>query len=177
MKKSIISLFCLAAIGVTGSAMAYDGQINFTGSISDQTCTVDSAAQGLDVDLGKVAKSALQNTDGTDAAGVKSSAVKFALAVSSCPDTVTGATVTFDGTSASDTTLLAIESGATAAKGVGIGIYDSSDNLIPLHSASTNYPLSAGPNTLNFLARYVSTGEPVVIGAANGTAQFTFNYK
>ncbi|MDW2742552.1 hypothetical protein [Atlantibacter subterraneus] len=27
MKKSIISLFCLAAIGVTGSAMAYDGQL------------------------------------------------------------------------------------------------------------------------------------------------------
>ncbi|MDH8107263.1 type 1 fimbrial protein, partial [Klebsiella pneumoniae] len=34
-----------------------------------------------------------------------------------------------------------------------------------------------GANSLDFIARYVSTGAAVTTGTANGTSQFTINYK
>ncbi|MBF4211801.1 type 1 fimbrial protein, partial [Pseudomonas donghuensis] len=48
---------------------------------------------------------------------------------------------------------------------------------IPLHTTSTDYTLAEGSNSLDFVARYVSTGTAVTTGTANGTSQFTINYK
>lgn len=53
MKKTMLSACFLL---VAGNAVANDGTIHFTGSITDQTCTVDSGSQNLNVDLGNVGK-------------------------------------------------------------------------------------------------------------------------
>ena len=170
MKKTMLSACFLL---VTGSAIAADGTIHFTGSITDQTCTVDSGSQNLNVDLGTVAQTAL---DG--ASGMKASPTRFTLTLTDCPDTVTGANVKFDGTSDGvNQSLLALDSGTGIATGVGIEIADKNGTPIPLHTASTNYDLAEGSNTLDFVARYVSTGTAVGTGTANGTSQFTINYK
>lgn len=170
MKKTItIACFMLAP----GSAMAADGTINFTGSITDQTCTVDSGSQNLNVNLGNVAQTALNG-----AAGMKAAPTRFTLSVSGCPDTVTGANVKFDGTSDGvNQNLLALDGGTGIATGVGIEIADKNGTAIPLHTASPDYTLAAGANSLDFIARYVSTGAAVTTGTANGTSQFTINYK
>lgn len=170
MKKAILSAcFLLAA----GNAVAADGTIHFTGSITDQTCTVDSGSQSLNVDLGKVAQTALNG-----AAGMKASPTRFTLNLSDCPDTVTGASVKFDGTSdGTNQNLLALDNGTGVATGVGIEIADKNGAVIPLHTVSTDYTLAEGANTLDFVARYVSTGAAVTTGAANGTSQFTISYK
>ncbi|EAM8641815.1 fimbrial protein [Salmonella enterica] len=170
MNKTMLSTCFLL---VAGSAVAADGTIHFTGSITDQTCTVDSGTQSLNVDLGKVSQASL---DG--AAGMKAAPTRFSLSVSDCPDTVTGANVKFDGTSDGvNQNLLALDSGTGIATGVGIEIADKNGTPIPLHSASADYTLAAGTNSLDFVARYVSTGTAVTTGTANGTSQFTINYK
>jgi major type 1 subunit fimbrin (pilin) len=170
MKKIIVGACILL---VAGNVVAADGTIHFIGSITDQTCTVDSGSQNLNVNLGKVAQTALNG-----AAGMKASPTRFTLSVSGCPDTVTGANVKFDGISDGvNQSLLALDGGTGIATGVGIEIADKNGAVIPLHTASTDYPLAAGSNTLDFIARYVSTGTAVTTGTANGTSQFTINYK
>ncbi|ELW2865972.1 fimbrial protein [Salmonella enterica] len=170
MKKMIVNACFLL---VAGSAVAADGTIHFTGSISDQTCTVDSGSQSLNVDLGKVAQTAL---DG--GAGMKAAPTRFTLSLSGCPDTVSGANVKFDGTTDGvNQNLLALDSGTGIATGVGIEIADKNGAAIPLHTASAEYPLAEGSNTLDFVARYVSTGTAVTTGTANATSQFTIIYK
>lgn len=170
MKKTILSACFLL---VAGSAVAADGTIHFNGSITDQTCTVDSGSQNLNVDLGTVAQTAL---DG--ASGMKASPTRFTLTLTDCPDTVTGANVKFDGTSDGvNQNLLALDSGTGIATGVGIEIADKNGTPIPLHTTSTDYTLGSGSNSLDFVARYVSTGTAVTTGTANGTSQFTINYK
>lgn len=124
-----------------GSAMAADGTINFTGSITDQTCTVDSGSQNLNVNLGKVAQTALNG-----AAGMKAAPTRFTLSLSDCPDTVTGANVKFDGTSDGvNQNLLALDNGTGIATGVGIEIADKNGTAIPLHTASPDYTSPQGP--------------------------------
>lgn len=170
MKQMMLSACFLL---VAGDALAADGTIHFTGSITDQTCTVDTGSQNLPVDLGNVAQTALNG-----AAGMKAAPTRFTLSLSDCPDTVTGANVKFDGTSDGvNQNLLALDSGTGIATGVGIEIADRNGTAIPLHTASTDYPLAEGTNSLDFIARYVSTGTAVTTGTANGTSQFTINYK
>lgn len=172
MKKMLSALFIITA-GAAGSVQASDGTIHFTGSITDQTCKVDTGSQNLNVDLGKVAKTALNG-----AAGMKAAPTRFTLSLSDCPETVTGANVKFDGaTDGVDQSLLALDSGTGIATGVGIQIADKNGSPIPLHTASTDYTLAEGTNSLDFVARYVSTGTAVTTGPANGTSEFTINYK
>ena len=71
MKKTMLSACFLL---VAGNAVANDGTIHFTGSITDQTCTVDSGSQNLNVDLGNVGQTALNG-----AAGMKASPTRFTL--------------------------------------------------------------------------------------------------
>ena len=172
MKNRILSAVILIA-GSAGYAQAADGTIHFLGSITDQTCAVDSGSQNLNVQLGKVAKTALNG-----AAGMKAAPTRFTLSLSNCPDTVGGANVKFDGVSDSiNQGLLKLDGDTGAATGVGIEIADKNGNPLPLHTASVDYPLAEGSNTLDFVARYVSTGTAVTTGPANGTSQFTINYK
>ena len=157
---------------VAGNAVANDGTIHFTGSITDQTCTVDSGSQNLNVDLGNNRANRTERRG-----GMKASPTRFTLNLSGCPDTVTGANVKFDGTSDGvNQNLLALDSGTGIATGVGIEIADKmvQSSLCIRHQWIT---LAAGSNTLDFVARYVSTGTAVTTGTANGTSQFTINYK
>lgn len=173
MKKTMLSALAMVAACAAGSALASDGTIHFTGNITDQTCKVDTGSQNLPVNLGSVAQSALNGSK-----GMRAAPTKFTISVSECPETVTSANVKFDGTSdTDDQSLLALDSGTGIATGVGIQIADKNGATIPLHSASPDYALAEGANTLDFVARYVSTGPAVSTGTANGTSEFTIIYK
>jgi major type 1 subunit fimbrin (pilin) len=174
MKKNIIAA-TLAAVALTSvSAFAADGQVKFTGEITDAACKVaNTVASPLDVQLGKVAKSSFTQ------AGDKSAATKFTLQLSDCPDTVSTATVKFDGTSVNgDNSILALTQGAGVATGVGIQLSDDSNTVLPLFTESKSYSLQAGSvtNNLDFVARYISTAAAVTPGPANATANFSINY-
>ena len=131
MKKTMLSACFMLA---TANAMAADGTIHFTGSITDQTCKIDTGSQNLPVNLGNVAQTALNG-----AKGMRAAPTQFTINVSECPETVTGANVKFDGTSDNnDQSLLALDSGTGIATGVGIQIADKNGTAIPLHSASSD---------------------------------------
>ncbi|AHG21409.1 ferrous iron transporter B [Chania multitudinisentens RB-25] len=174
MKKNIIvvTLVAAAAMGSV-STFAADGQINFTGEIIDAACeVVNNVNNPLAVTLGRVAKTAF------DGKGTTAAATGFTLQLKNCPATLTGATVKFDGTTvAGDNSVLALTQEAGVAQGVGIQLSDSSQDALPLNTASASYPLaSTGTNNLDFVARYVATATTVTAGPANATASFTINY-
>jgi major type 1 subunit fimbrin (pilin) len=174
MKKNLIALAVLAtsAFGAA-SAFAADGQVNFTGEITDTTCKVANApATPLTVNLGKVARTAFV------AAGDTSSATKFTLELKDCPTGLTTVNVKFDGTSVSGKPgILALTTGG--ATGVGIQLADDTGTVLPLYTASKDYPLTLGVGTstkMDFVARYIATSLPVAPGVANAVADFSINY-
>ncbi|AFN30019.1 Fimbrial subunit [Klebsiella michiganensis E718] len=63
------------------------------------------------------------------------------------------------------------------ASGVGVEIKDSDGTTIPLNTASKQYPLFAGDNTLNFLLHYKATTIPVTAGYATAVMYFDVDYQ
>ncbi|VTR31629.1 S-fimbrillin [Serratia fonticola] len=177
MKKNLIAVAVLASsvFAVTAAAAAADGQVDFVGKITDDACVVtNNPGSPLQVNLGEVATTSF-NVGGVPTAGVKSSATNFTIKLTGCPAAATQAAVKFDGIAVSgDNTVLALAAGG--ATGVGIQLSDDANTVVPLFTASKAYPLAAGNNDLNFVARYISTSATITSGVANSTASFTLNY-
>lgn len=174
MKKNFIVATLVAAAAMTSaSVFAADGQINFTGSVTADACTVTNKISApLSVNLGKVSKDALGDASG---AGT----TKFSLALSDCPDGLATVNVKFDGTTVpGNNQLLALTTGTGVATGVGIRIADSTQQPLALGVASVAYPVTAGSASMDFTARYIATGTVANVnpGKADSTATFTINY-
>lgn len=184
-KNRLIHIAALAAAAAfaQGAFAAADGTINFTGDIVDAPCSISAGSQNKPVPLGKVTRTVFDGaTAGTATVGKHSAAADFTIDLLGCGATAKGATVTFTGTAdADDATVLRIANagqvGVTAASGVAIEIGDSAGTKIALGSASGQYTLGLGDNSLKFKASYVATKTTVTTGPANSTAQFTVAYK
>ncbi|PKB89466.1 fimbrial protein [Ewingella americana] len=173
MKKNLIVVALMATSVFSSAAFAADGAVNFTGTITDAACTVDTASKNQNVVLGNISRTAFP------AAGSLAAAKKFVLVLTGCPVTVTGATVRFDGAQVpGDNRVLALTAGANTAAGIGIQISDNQNKVVPLYEDSSIYPLvSTGPNNLDFSARYISLTDAVTVGDANSVTQFTVVYQ
>lgn len=172
MKKNLIAVTVLAASALSSAAFAADGTVNFTGSITDVACTVDSDSRNQIVDLGVVSKTAFENSK---TAGAKN----FNLVLTNCPATVTSAKVRFDGLQVpGDNSILALTDVADKATNVGIQLSDNQNNVINLYQDSASYPLVPETNTLKFIAKYYATGTgtDVGVGTANAVTDFTIIY-
>ncbi|WP_025154719.1 fimbrial protein [Morganella morganii] len=174
MKKTLLASLLTSVTFICSYANAADGQIKFSGSVIDNACDVtNNLANPLNVNMGKISKSVFNN-----ATGVTASSSTFSLVLKNCPNTVSGAQIKFDGTSASgDNNVLSLTQETGVAKGIGIQLTDDTNTVIPLYSASKNYELKPNKeNELNFIARYISISDDVEPGAANAVANFTINY-
>jgi len=168
MKKTLIAL---AVLATSTAAFASDGQVNFTGSITDVSCTVDTGSVTQTVDLGKVSKTAFS------AAGSTAAAKQFTVKLTDCPATITSAKVRFDGTQVpGDNSVLALTTAADQATNVGIQLSDDKNNVIKLFEDSAAYTLATGNNDLKFTARYYATAAAVTTGSANAVTNFTIIY-
>ena len=173
MKKNIIAtLIAASSVFAINNALAADGTIDFTGEITDQACELAAGSDALKVNLGKVSKTALPS------AGSTAAATKFTIKLINCPATVTTASVKFDADSyLGDDSVIKLKEEAGVATGVGIQITDDVNTIVPLFTASKNYPLQQNvENNLDFRARYIAKSDTVTTGPANGTATFTINY-
>lgn len=173
MKKNIIAAAITAvSIMAASSAFAADGQVNFVGKIIDTGCeVVNTPTTPLIVTLGDVYNTAFVSPGDTAAA------TGFTLKLKSCPISVTSAKVKFDGAADNgNNRILKLTQDAGVAVGVGIQLSDISNDVLPLYTASAAYPIVAGDNDLNFVARYVATSTPVSTGVANAVATFTIIY-
>lgn len=161
--------------GSNAGTQGTGGQVEFTGSITDSSCNVDSTSANQSVDLGKWASSYFTG------AGSENTKISFHIKVKDCPSTVTTVSVLFDGTrDTNKTNLLAING---TAKGVAIKLYeDDKSTPIDLGSVSRGQSVTAGATgtttgtaDLEFFADYVSTSA-VSAGSADGTANFNMIY-
>lgn len=173
MKK----IFCVttlvaASLGLSASASAADGQVNFEGQLITEACqVVNNMSNPAEVPLGQVAASAFTKKGDT------ASPQKFILSLRNCPPSVSAAQVSFDGNAVTgDNSALALTQVANMATGVAVQISDTSA-VLPLRTPSAAYPLTAiAVNDLAFVARYVATSDTVTPGPANAVATFGITY-
>ncbi|MBF4180417.1 fimbrial protein [Lelliottia nimipressuralis] len=174
MKSTYLALTLASCMGlVAHTASAADGTINFTGALTADTCTVDTASQNYTVNMGQVAKTVFTAT------GTAGPQTAFQLTLSACPASVTGVqfTPTSGAVNTTNTDLLALASGSTAT-GVGIALYDGNGTQIPYRSASTQvYPVTDGAATINLSAALVSTADNVTSGDFTATTPFYITYQ
>ncbi|UNK73902.1 fimbrial protein [Raoultella planticola] len=161
--------------GASAGTQSTGGQIEFSGSITDTSCNIDSTSANQIVDLGKWASSYFTG------AGSETTKTAFHIKVKDCPATVTKVSVLFDGTRDSNhSNLLAVNGGA---QGVAIKLYeDDKATPINLGTESKDQAVIAGTSgsnsgtaDLEFFADYISTSA-VSAGSANGTANFNMVY-
>lgn len=170
MKKQMLvaSMGIMLGLAATTSAFAADGTVTFTGTITDQACTVDT--QNVDVKFGTISSTAFEQ-----GAGAVAAPTAFQIMLSACPSAATGATVRFEG-QPDDINPKLLSVGTTGATGVGIALYDAKNAQILPNTDSSSYTLNAtGVNTLDFVAKLESTGT-VGLGNINTTSNFTVVY-
>ena len=174
MKKMFVIASMAAAISMSAASVYAGGagQVNFAGTITDAGCTItNTVSNPLNVKLGTYSSKEFTKSGDTTA---KSS---FKISLSDCPDTVTKASVIFDGTpDSNNTTLLKLTQDDGVATGVAIQLYDISGAELPLFTASKSYTLASGTNDLSFMAAYKSTAATVTAGPANAVANFSISY-
>ncbi len=159
--------------GFSAGVMADDGaSISVTGTVSASTCTVSPDSQSKEINLGNISARQFQR------AGDGSPEQIFILNLEKCSPTLSNVTVTFNGDAdTQNPDLLAIGSGAGAANGIAVAIYDQKRTLIPLNTASASYALQPDQTVaLKFYARYLSTKDTVISGNATATTTFVLNY-
>jgi len=173
MKLHYLLAVALSA-GNIFAALALDGAMNITGTITDNTCVVSADSQNLTVELGNVSSKQFYQ------AGAATRYEPFTIHLERCDAAASRVSVTFIGSSNSaNSQLLALTDEAQSAQGVGIGLYDSNKTPIAINNASGGTALESRQANvaLPFFARYVADGNTVSAGAANATLTFTLTYE
>ena len=161
---------------------AADGQVEFTGSVNDNACTINSESVKKSVDMGQVRIADFPNTVGAVAT---SGATPFSISLENCSgSTLKNASIKFSGQQAmNDPTLLGM-TGENQVTGIGIQISDVKSNIkLALNTASPDYELRPQGNTFDFKATYVrlvaDTGgvSGIGTGKVNALASFDVTYK
>jgi len=177
MKKTIISsLLAVAALAPVAS-FAADGTINFTGTVTDQTCTITGDnGTNYTVNLPKVGASSLAS------AGNKAGATPFSIKLSNCSTSATGARANFEIGANVDTSsgyLKNTSTGSTAATNVQIGLAAQDGTEIKLNATqpTTFFPITNKAANLTYLAQYVANGGAAGAGAVTTNVQYTIVYQ
>ncbi|MDH4582253.1 type 1 fimbrial protein [Pseudomonas sp. BN415] len=189
MKKLSLAFLAMSVIAASGSAFAAtdagQGQINFTGIINNDACSVDGSTgreKAIAVDLGNVSIKDM-GTDTAPNAG-RLGAANFNLNVN-C-NAGTKVSMLFDARSGSGVVpgkqVLALNPGINSAKNVGIALLNSEGQIIDLSAPATakiEGNLNGGDAVLNFAAAYVTTADPTTAtaGSGNATLPFTLQYE
>ena len=178
----------LLIVMAAATAQAADGQVEFTGTINDNACTINSESVKKSVDMGQVRIADFPNTVGAVAT---TGATPFSISLENCSgSTLKNASIKFSGQqSGTDATVLGM-TGDNQVPGVGIQINDArTGNKLPLNTASNDYVLRPQSNTFDFTASYVrlvadtaASGETpgvrgIGTGKVNALASFDVTYK
>lgn len=143
--------------------------IRLTGKIVALSCEVESADVNKTVSLGNWAAGQLNYLGG------HSEPVSFTIRLSGC--TASSVALTFTGNADSgDRSLLALND-QSSATGIAVEIMDVSHKRLSLNEKTERVAVDDNGNvSLNFTARYLSTGGRVTAGSANADSTFTLTY-
>ena len=180
MKKNILAVLLTAGSLVALNAQASDGTVQFQGSISDGSCTVNiqnSGSSAGNVVLGNVPKSQFNGVGST--AGGADGLASIDVELTGCPATQTAAYVAFDGeyyNGNSDYLKLSGYGDTGVAAGVAIKLMDGNGNHMKLGTKSPAITLTGGSADVDFKANYVQVEKDIVEGTANATATMLIYY-
>jgi major type 1 subunit fimbrin (pilin) len=172
MKNRSLFATAITSAVISCSALAADGNIIFTGSITDSACKVYTASANQTVNMGTVATSSF------GAAGATAGAARFSISMMDCPASAKTASIRFDGpVHSGNSSVLSLSSGQTA-KNLGVVLYQiDSTTPIPIGSPTPSVQLTtSGTYTFDFIAKYFALSTPVGAGTANANATFTVAY-
>lgn len=177
MKASLVSGLFIA-MGTLSQVQAADvagGTVRFLGTVVNGACAVDSGDVDKVVQMGQVRVADFNGTAGTPAKLRQDLDIKLLDCDTSVAQT---AAVTFKGTGSPNgySGILSAGFGAGAATGVGVQLFDTDGDPLPLNTLSTATQLIDGTNTLHFRAGYISVSDTVTPGNADATATFDITY-
>lgn len=175
MRRVLSLLGALVALIAT-HAYAADSTITISGYVRDNGCAIGGESKDFTVDLMENA------TKQFHAVGAATPPVPFRIVLSPCGSAVTAVKIGFVGIADSiNADLLKLDSGTSAAEGMGIQILDAQQAMLPINAASSAIPWTtltpSQTNTLNFYARLMTTKVPVTAGHINATATFTLEFQ
>lgn len=178
MKKSLltITLFAMTA-GLSVSASAVDGTINFQGVVNSTTCTVDLSSQDLTVLLPSIKSSdfASANTAAT------SPAVKFTLKATGCEGGTVGAAAVFATGGNVDATNGNLNNTLADGTDAQVRIYKA-DGVTPINlanfgeSAENIGTVTGSDVSIDFYANYFSKNATSTSGLLRTSIQYSMQY-
>jgi len=144
-----------------------------TGTVTTDSCVVNTDSQNMNVPLGDVVTGQFVR------AGDTSPGQTFVIKLTDCDEGVKGAMITFSGNTDPDNPdLLQISQAADSAGGIGVEVIDkNTGDAIALGEATATQGLTAGENTLPYQLRYKSTQGTVTAGSANAVMYFDIAYQ
>jgi len=185
MKNTLTSYFIGISL-ILFSKIAFsaaDGTVTFSGAIIDTPCNVifpeSSNSLSLAIDMGVYMKDNVPHTSGQKVNGSQKSLVFGLKNCTHYDDYSIVPKITFKA-NMDDHNPKLIKLDGSGAEGVGIGLYDNSDNLLDIrdiyqHNIAT--PKGGTLFIIPFKVAYVSNGETAKPGKANASISFEITYK
>lgn len=170
----LISISWPALAGNHHFVTTYGGDVHFAGQVVDAACSVSADSRDMTVQMGQI-----RNTDFVSL-GDWEGPVAFQIKLENCSTAVSKTVgVIFTGIAdGKDPQVFKAGWGASAAQGVGIGIFDAADNLLTPDTAPVWYaPLQDGEDVLSYTARYRATDRVVHAGSADTQVWFNVVYQ
>lgn len=172
MKKILIAIAASAAAVSAFNASAADGTINFTGSISSKTCTIEgkSGTTAKTVTMDQVSTSSMATVG--QSAGLKD----FTLALTGC--TGSSALVRFEPGATVDAATGNLVNQEADGSNVQIQILNADLKPINLqtNSGSLSTAITDEKANLKFYAQYVATTAAATPGQVSSSVQFSMDY-
>lgn len=183
-RRSMILKLCLSGVmtalslGATAGSRNYvnihGGDVHFYGQVVNAACSVTADTANQVVQMGQVRSSDFKNL------GSWVDPVPFQIKLEDCNTNISKTVgVFFNGQSDSkDPQVFQTGSGASASKGVGLGIFDANGNLLVPGTAPPWFSaLQEGNTTLSYMAKYRSTDRMVKAGDASTQVWFNVVYQ
>lgn len=151
------------------------GQMRFQGELIADACEVQVGDKTLNVVMGQVSSNRFTRE------GDVADPIPFDLHLLNCSTTVSrNVGIQFGGVSdGKDPDVLSVGEGPGIATNVGVALFDSRGELIPVNGQLPSgwQKLQEGPTVLHFVAKYRATGRVVTGGQANAQAWFYLTYE
>lgn len=174
-KTAFRAALAISLLTLAGGAQAADGTIDFTGSVTGSTCTINGGATNFSVALPPVSASTLQ------AAGSWAGRTPFQIKLTGCTPATGQVAAYFESGETVDPQTGRLILDAGGAENVQLALLNGSYQPIKAGAAlgAQNSPyvdIDSGNATLNYYVQYESNGGATV-GPATSRVQYTMTYQ
>jgi len=175
MKKLSAAVVVMLGLGVS-AAQADDGSLNFTGVVSESSCSVATDSTALTVTFDGYAETSLNGiAPGQTNAGLQK---PFSIKLEGCPEGVSVAKIKLEGKTSGIVPTAFV--GTSTARYVGIVISDAETGAIitPKVAGNDKAIVAGDGNTLNYLVGLTKTSDSAAVaGTIDVPVTFTMSYE